>query len=49
MFSLYRTLRRHRALAEKRDANFENNRVAKFFVAFSVLVLLIYLIGIAIL
>ena len=49
MFSLYRTLRRHRTLAEKRDANFENNRVAKFFVAFSVLVLLIYLIGIAIL
>lgn len=49
MFSLYRTLRRHRTFAEKRDANFENNRVAKFFVAFSVLVLLIYLIGIAIL
>ncbi len=49
MFAIYRTLRRHRALAEKRDANFENNRIAKFIVAFAVSVMLIYLIGIAVL
>ncbi len=46
---LYRTLRHHRTLAEKRDANFENNRVAKFVAYFVMLIMFVYLIGFAIL
>lgn len=49
MFSLYRTLRSHRRLAERRDVNYENNRVAKFFIGLTLLVVAAYLIGAAIL
>jgi hypothetical protein len=49
MLSLYRTLRQHRTLAEKRDVNFENNQVAKFFVYLVMLLMLVYLMGFAIL
>lgn len=48
MFKLYRTLRRHRKLAERRDANYENNRVAKFFIGLTMMIVVTYLIGIAI-
>ena len=49
MFSLYKSLRNHRRLAEKRDVNYENNRVAKFFIGLTLLVVAVYLIGAAIL
>ena len=48
MFLIYQALRRHRKLAERRDVNFESNRMAKFFIAFTMLVVIIYLIGAAI-
>lgn len=49
MFKLYRTLRRHRKLAEHRDVNYENNRVAKFFIGLTMMIVVAYLIGAAIL
>lgn len=49
MFRLYRTLRHHRKLAEHRDINYEGNRVAKFFVGLTMMVVVVYLIGAAIL
>lgn len=49
MFRLYRTLRHHRKLAERRDINYEGNRVAKFFVGLTLMVVMVYLIGAAIL
>ncbi len=47
-FQLFKTLRQHRKLAEKRAINFQENKTAKWVVWFTSALIFIYLIGFAI-
>lgn len=48
-WQLFKLFRQHRRLSEKRSVNFDQNRVAKFVIGFTVAFVLIYLVFLAIL
>ena len=48
-FELIRLLLRHRRIADNRSLSAMENKVAKFFIYLSMLILVIYLMGLAIL
>ena len=47
-FELIRLLLRHRRLADDRSLSAKENKFAKFFILFSILVIVIYLMGLAV-
>lgn len=47
-FELIRLLLRHRRLADDRSLSAKENKFAKFFILFSILIIVIYLMGLAV-
>lgn len=47
-FELIRLLLRHRKLADDRSLSAKENKFAKFFILFSILIIVIYLMGLAV-